>query len=226
MKYEIIGGNLPAVICHMSKGEKIVCESGGMSWMDDAFTMETSGGGLGKMFGRMFSGETMFRNIYTANRDAEIAFSSSFPGQIIAVQVTPGNPVIAQKRAFLACDPGVETSVFFQKKLGAGVFGGEGFIMQKFEGNGIVLLEVDGSVKEYTLAAGQRMIMDTGHLVMMDGTCSMDIERIKGAKNIVFGGEGLFNTVVSGPGKITIQTMPIEKTAQLLSKLMPSSGSN
>ena len=226
MKYEIIGGNLPAVICHMSRGEKIVCESGGMSWMDDAFTMETSGGGIGKMFGRMFSGETMFRNIYTANRDGDIAFSSSFPGQIIAVQVTPGNPVIAQKRAFLACDPGVETSVFFQKKLGAGVFGGEGFIMQKFEGNGIVLLEVDGSIKEYNLAAGQRVIMDTGHLVMMEGTCSMDIERIKGAKNIVFGGEGLFNTVVSGPGKITIQTMPIEKTVQLLSRLMPSNGSN
>ena len=210
----------------MRKGEKLVCESGAMSWMDDAFEMETSGGGLGKMFGRMFSGETMFRNIYTAKRYGEIAFSSSFPGQIIAVQVTPGNPVIAQKRAFLACDPGVETSVFFQKKMGAGFFGGEGFIMQKFEGNGIVLLEVDGSVKEYTLAAGQRMIMDTGHLVMMEGTCSMDIERIKGAKNIVFGGEGLFNTVVSGPGKITIQTMPIEKTAQLLAKLMPSSGSN
>ena len=226
MNYEIIGGNLPAAICHMRKGEKLVCESGAMSWMDDAFEMETSGGGLGKMFGRMFSGETMFRNIYTAKRDGEIAFSSSFPGQIIAVQVTPGNPVIAQKRAFLACDPGVETSVFFQKKMGAGFFGGEGFIMQKFEGNGIVLLEVDGSVKEYTLAAGQRMIMDTGHLVMMEGTCSMDIERIKGAKNIVFGGEGLFNTVVSGPGKITIQTMPIEKTAQLLAKLMPSSGSN
>jgi uncharacterized protein (TIGR00266 family) len=226
MKYEIIGGNLPAVICHMSRGEKIVCESGGMSWMDDAFTMETSGGGIGKMFGRMFSGETMFRNIYTANRDGDIAFSSSFPGQIIAVQVTPGNPVIAQKRAFLACDPGVETSVFFQKKLGSGIFGGEGFIMQKFEGNGIVLLEVDGSIKEYNLAAGQRIIMDTGHLVMMEGTCSMDIERIKGAKNIVFGGEGLFNTVVSGPGKITIQTMPIEKTVQLLSRLMPSNGSN
>ena len=226
MNYEIIGGNLPAVICHMKKGEKIVCESGGMSWMDDVFTMETSGGGIGKMFGRMFSGETLFRNIYTANRDGDIAFASSFPGDIIAVQVTPDHPVIAQKSAFLACDPGVESSVFFQKKLGAGFFGGEGFIMQKFEGNGIVLLEIDGSVKEYTLAAGQRMLMETGHLVMMDGTCSMDVERIKGAKNIVFGGEGLFNTVVSGPGKIVIQTMPIAKTAQMLAKLMPNNGSS
>lgn len=222
MNYEIIGGNLPAVICHMKQGEKIVCESGGMSWMDDAFTMETSGGGAAKMFGRMFSGETLFRNIYTANRDGDIAFASSFPGEIIAARVTPGHPIIAQKHAFLACDPTVESSVFFQKKVGAGFFGGEGFIMQKFEGDGIVLLEVDGSTKEYTLGAGQRMYMETGHLVIMDGTCKMDIERIKGAKNILFGGEGLFNTVVSGPGKIVLQTMPIEKTAQMLAALMPN----
>ncbi len=223
MNYEIIGGNLPAAICHLKAGEKIICESGAMSWMDDAFTMETSGGGIGKMFGRMFSGETMFRNIYTANRDGDIAFASSFPGDILAIEVTPDRPVIAQKSAFLACDPGVESSVFFQKKMGAGFFGGEGFIMQKFEGSGIVLLEVDGSIKEYTLSAGQRMYMETGHLVMMDATCKMDIERIKGAKNILFGGEGLFNTVVSGPGKLVIQTMPIEKTAQLIAALIPKS---
>ena len=226
MKYEIMGGNLPAAICYLKQGEKIICESGAMSWMDDAFTMETSGGGIGKMFGRMFSGETMFRNIYTANRDGSIAFASSFPGDIVAIQVTPGNPVIAQKKAFLACDPGVESSVFFQKKLGAGLFGGEGFIMQKFEGNGIVLLEVDGSAVEYTLAPGQRMIMETGHLVMMDGTCSMTVESVKGLKNKLLGGEGFFNTVVTGPGKITIQTMPISKTAALLATMMPSSSSN
>ena len=226
MKYEIMGGNLPAAICSLKQGEKIICESGAMSWMDDAFTMETSGGGIGKMFGRMFSGETMFRNIYTANRDGSIAFASSFPGDIVAIQVTPGNPVIAQKKAFLACDPGVESSVFFQKKLGAGLFGGEGFIMQKFEGNGIVLLEVDGSAVEYTLAPGQRMIMETGHLVMMDGTCSMTVESVKGLKNKLLGGEGFFNTVVTGPGKITIQTMPISKTAALLATMMPSSSSN
>ena len=222
MNYEIMGGNLPAVICHMKRGEKIVCESGGMSWMDDAFEMETSGGGIGKMFGRMFSGESMFRNIYTATRDADIAFASSFPGNIIAVEVTPGHPVIAQKSAFLACDPGIETSVFFQKKAGAGFFGGEGFIMQKFEGSGIVLLEVDGSTKEYNLAAGQRMIMDTGHLVIMDASCNMDIVSVKGLKNKLLGGEGFFNTVVSGPGRVVIQTMPIAKTAQLLADLMPN----
>lgn len=226
MNYEIMGGNLPAVICHMNQGEKIVCESGAMSWMDDVFTMETSGGGVGKVFGRMLSGETLFRNIYTANRSGDIAFASSFPGAILAIPVTPGHPVIAQKRAFLACDPTVESSVFFQKKLGAGFFGGEGFVMQKFEGNGIVLLEVDGSTKEYTLAAGQRLVMETGHLVIMDGTCSIDIVSVKGIKNKLLGGEGFFNTVVSGPGKVVVQTMPIAKTAKMLSSFMPNSSSN
>ena len=220
-----MGGNLPAVIYHLKKGEQIVCESGGMSWMDDAFTMDTSGGGIGKMFGRMFSGEKMFRNIYTANRDGDIAFASSFPGEILAVRVTPDKPIIAQKHAFLACDIGVESSVFFQKKFGTGLFGGEGFVMQKFEGDGIVLLEVDGATKEYTLAAGERMLMETGHLVIMDSTCSMDVEAIKGAKNMLLGGEGFFNTVVSGPGKIVIQTMPIEKTAKILYALMPHTNS-
>lgn len=226
MNYEIIGGNLPAVICHMNPGEKIVCESGAMSWMDDAFTMETSGGGIGKVFGRMLSGETLFRNTYTANRNGDIAFASSFPGSILAIEVTPGHPVIAQKRAFLASDPTVESSVFFQKKVGAGFFGGEGFVMQKFEGNGIVLLEVDGSTKEYTLAAGQRLIMDTGYLVIMDGSCSMDIESVKGVKNKLLGGEGFFNTVVSGPGRVVVQTMPISKTAQVISNFLPNSSNS
>ena len=223
MQYEIIGGNLPAVICKMTAGEKIVCESGGMSWMDDAFKMETTGGGIGKMFGKLFSGESMFTNIYTANRDGEIAFASCFPGEILAVQVSPNRSIIAQKRSFLASEASVEMSVFFQKKLGKGIFGGEGFILEKFTGSGIVFLEVDGSVKEYTLAAGERKILETGHLVMMDETCKLDIEKISGVKNVVFGGEGLFNTVITGPGKIVIQTMPISKTAGVISGYITTS---
>ena len=225
MKYEIMGGNLPAVICKLSKGEKIVCESGAMSWMDDAFTMETSGGGLKKMFGKAFSGESMFSNTYTADRDGEIAFASSFPGEILAVEIGPGRSIIAQKKAFLASESGVEMSVFFQKKLSGGFFGGEGFIMEKFTGNGYVFLEIDGSVMEYNLAPGERKIMDTGHLVMMEDTCSITVETVKGIKNKFLGGEGLFNTVVTGPGKVVIQTMPIAKTAELISALIPSSNS-
>lgn len=224
MKYEIMGGNLPAVICKLTKGEKIICEGGGMSWMDDAFTMETSGGGLKKMFGKAFSGESMFMNTYTANTDGEIAFASSFPGEILAVEIGAGKNIVAQKKAFLASEGGVDMSVFFQKKLTGGFFGGEGFIMEKFTGNGIVFLEVDGSIKEYTLAPGERKIMETGHLVMMEETCSLSVERIKGAKNILLGGEGLFNTVVTGPGKVVIQTMPISKTAELIANFIPKSG--
>lgn len=222
MKYEIIGGNLPAVICSLTKGEKIICEGGGMSWMDDAFTMETEGGGFKKLFGKALSGEALFNNTYTANKDAEIAFASSFPGEILAIQIEPGRSVIAQKKSFLACEGGVEMSVHFQKKLAGGFFGGEGFILEKFSGSGLVFLEIDGSVKEYTLVAGEKKIMDTGHLVMMDETCKMDIEKISGVKNVLFGGEGLFNTVVTGPGKICIQTMPISRTAGVISTYIPS----
>jgi uncharacterized protein (TIGR00266 family) len=225
MKYEIMGGNLPAVICKLTKGEKIICEGGGMSWMDDVFTMATSGGGLKKMFGKAFSGESMFMNTYTANADGEIAFASSFPGDILAVEIGAGKSIVAQKKAFLACEGGVDMSVFFQKKLSGGFFGGEGFIMEKFTGNGIVFLEVDGSIKEYTLAPGERKIMETGHLVMMEETCSLSVERIKGAKNILLGGEGLFNTVVTGPGKVVIQTMPISKTAELIAGFLPKTNS-
>ena len=221
MNYEIMGGNLPAVICKLTRGEKIICESGGMSWRDDAFTMETNGGGIMKMFGKAFSGESMFNNTYTANRDAEIAFASSFPGDILAIRVEPGKSIIAQKKSFLACEGGVEMSVHFQRKLGGGLFGGEGFIMEKFSGSGLVFLEVDGSTKEYILAPGERKILDTGHLVMMDETCSLDIESVKGVKNKLLGGEGFFNTVITGPGRIVIQTMPIAKTAMLIYSMTP-----
>ena len=193
--------------------------------MDGVFTMETTGGGIGKMFGRMFSGESMFTNTYTAQQDGEIAFASSFPGQILAINLTPGKSIIAQKKAFLACEPGVEMSVFFQKKFGKGLFGGEGFIMQKFTGSGLVFLEVDGAIKEYVLAPGEKKVMDTGHLVMMDETCKMDIERISGVKNALFGGEGLFNTVVTGPGRIVIQTMPISKAAGVIAGYIPQQSS-
>ena len=222
MNYEIIGGNLPAAICKMRAGETIICEKGAMSWMTDGITMKTKGGGFGKMLGRGLAGDSMFRNHYVAEKDGEIAFASSFPGDILAIELDGTNEVIAQKKAFLACDESVEMSVFFQKKLGAGLFGGEGFIMQRFTGKGTVLLEIDGAIREYTLAPGERMIVDTGYLAMMDGTCTITVETVGGVKNAVLGGEGLFNTVVTGPGRVVLQTMPIIKTALLISTYIPS----
>jgi len=178
------------------------------------------------MFGKMFSGEKMFSNIYVAKKPGEIAFASSFPGSIRAVQITPDKPVIAQKSAFLASFGDVEMSIFFQKKLKAGAFGGEGFIMQKFTGNGIVFLEIDGAAIEYDIPAGDCKIIDTGYLAAMDGTCTMDTRTVKGVKNVLFGGEGLFNTVVNGPGHIILQSMPIQKTAGAIDPFITKTTSN
>ena len=223
MQYEITGGNLQVVICRLNPGEQMMCEGGSMSWMDDGIEMQTEGGGLGKVFGRMFTGEKMFQNRYIARAPGEIAFASSFPGSIKAIEVTPQKPIIAQKGAYLASCGNIQISVFFQKKIGGGLFGGEGFLMQQFSGEGIVFVEIDGSAVEYDLAPGQRKIVDTGYLACMDGTCSMDVQTVKGVKNVLFGGEGLFNTVVSGPGHIVLQTMPISNTAMTLYAHMPHS---
>lgn len=221
MQYEIKGGNLPVLICQLNAGEAMMCEGGSMSWMDDGIEMQTQGGGVGKMFGRLFTGEKLFQNRYIANRPGEIAFASSFPGSIRAVEVTPDKPLIAQKGAFLASCGNIDISVFFQKRLKSGLFGGEGFLMQKFSGSGIVFLEIDGSVVEYDLPAGGQKIVDTGYLAAMDATCSIDTVTVKGAKNVLFGGEGLFNTVIHGPGHIILQTMPIQKTVSTLYGYMP-----
>ena len=209
---------MPVVICELAPNEQMITERGSMSWMSPNMKMETtSNGGLGKAFGRAFAGESMFQNRYTAQGGpGMIAFASSFPGEIRAIQITPDHPIIVQKRAFLACTPGVELSVHFQKKLGAGFFGGEGFIMQRLSGSGIAFVEIDGAVMEYNLQPGQQLIVDTGYLAMMDATCQMDVKTVSGVKNVLFGGEGLFNTVVTGPGKILLQTMPISAIASLL----------
>ena len=222
MEYEIVGDTLPVVICHLNKGEKMISDSGAMSWMDPCMKMETNGGGAGKIIGRIFSGETLFRNSYTANKDGLIAFASSFPGKIVAIDVEPGKEVIIQKSAFLASEENVETSVFFNKKFSSGIFGGEGFIMQKLSGDGLAFLEIDGSVMEYELAIGESMLINTGYLAAMSESCKLKVETVAGLKNKFFGGEGFFNTAVSGPGHIWIQTMPANKMAGALRPYIPN----
>ena len=227
MKYNIQGEPMPVVICHLEAGESMITERGSMVWMSGNMRMETQTGGLGKAFGRLFSGESIFQNTYTAvGGPGMIAFASSFPGTIRAVEITPSMPVIAQKSAFLAATPGVELSVHFQKKFGTGLFGGEGFIMQRLSGHGMAFLEIDGSAVEYSLAPGQQLIVDTGNLAMVDATCQIDIQTVPGVKNILFGGEGLFNTVITGPGHVWLQTMPISNVAECLRPYFPSGGNN
>lgn len=224
MRYRIEGTPLPVVICELNAGEQMITERGSMSWMSPNMKMETtSNGGIGKVFGRMFSGEAMFQNRYTAmGGPGMIAFASSFPGTILAVEITPDRPLIVQKSAFLASTTGVELSVFFQKKLSAGFFGGEGFIMQKLTGHGVAFLEIDGYTVEYDLAPGERLIVDTGYLATMDASCSMDIQSVPGVKNMLFGGEVIFNTVIIGPGKIRLQTMPINSVASSIAPFVVS----
>ncbi len=218
LRYNIEGDSLPVVICYPEAGQTIQSEAGAMSWMSPNIKMDTnSGGGIKKALGRMFAGESLFMNEFTAQGGmGTIAFASSFPGSIIPYEVTPGNSIIVQKHSFLAMEKGLDLSIFFQKKLGKGFFGGEGFIMNKISGNGLVFIEIDGHCKEYTLEANESIIVDTGYLAAMTESCTMDIEAVQGAKNIFLGGMGLFHTKVTGPGKVYLQTMPIIKTAKAI----------
>lgn len=224
MQYEIIGEAFPAVKCMLAKGEAMKCEGGSMSWMDRGIVMSTEGGGgLGKALGRALSGEKIFFNRFACNApQGEIVFASSFPGRIIPVQLAAGQTIIAQKSAFLACEETVNVDVHFRGKVGAGVFGGMGFIMQKFTGPGTVFLEIHGGLASYELAAGEEKVVDGPHLAILGSGVDFEIEKIKGMKNIMLGGEGLFNTIVRGPGKIWLQTIPIPNVAAAIAPYLPT----
>lgn len=222
MRYEITGGSFPVVVCHLENGEKMITESGSMVWMTPNMQMETSGGGLGKMFSRAFSGENLFQNIYTARGSGMITFGSSFPGRIVPLEIGPGREMILQKKAFLAAEAGVSLSIHFNKKLGSGLFGGEGFIMQRLSGQGVAFAEIDGELVEYQLEAGQQLVVDTGNVAGFEPTVSMNIQQVPGLKNMVFGGEGVFNTLLTGPGKVWLQTMPISSVATAIRPFIPT----
>ena len=227
MRYEIKGGNFPVVICNLENGERMITEKGSMVWMSPNMQMETHGGGLGRMFSKAFSGESMFQNHYTARGGAGmIAFGSSFPGEIRPVTIGPGQEMILQKSAFLAAQAGVELSIHFQKRLGAGFFGGEGFIMQRLSGRGTAFVEIDGDLIEYELKPGQKLIVDTGNVAGFSPTVQMDIQTVPGAKNMFFGGEGIFNTVLTGPGRVWLQTMPIYNVANAIRPYIPTGNGN
>lgn len=215
MKYEIKGDTLPVVICSVENGESMITERGAMAWMSPNMKMDTNArGGFGRALGRMLSGDSIFQNKYTATGGPGlIAFASSFPGSIRPFEIGPGREIILQKCAFLAAEESVELSVHFHKKAASGLFGGEGFIMQRLSGQGTAFAEFDGHVVEYNLKPGQQLVIDTGHLAAMEASVQMDIQTVPGLKNMVLGGEGLFNTVLTGPGRIWLQTMPISNVA-------------
>ena len=222
MRYEVKGGAFPIVVCNLENGEQMITERGSMVWMSPNMQMETHGGGFGKIFAKAFAGESMFQNTYTANGAGMITFGSSFPGQIKPITIAPGQEMILQKSAFLAAEAGVELSIHFRKNLGVGFFGGEGFIMQRLSGNGIAFVEIDGELIEYELQAGQQLVVDTGNVAGFTPGVQMDIQQVPGLKNKLLGGEGLFNTVLTGPGRVWLQTMPICNVAASIRPYIPT----
>ena len=220
MKYEIKDQPFTVLTFQMEAGEEVKCQSGAMAWMSPGIQMETKTGGLGGMFKKAIAGESLALNHYTAQQAGELTLAKHCPGDIKMFNIGE-TPIIAQKSSFLASTTGVEMEIFLQKKLSTGLFGGEGFIMQKLSGSGYAWIEIDGAIEERTLAAGEKLIVDSGNVAAMEATCQMEIQTIKGATNVLLGGEGLFNTVVTGPGKVWLQTMPISSLAMNLYEFMP-----
>ena len=223
MRYEIIGKTVPAVEFTLNRGESIYSQRGGMTWQTDGINMKTNArGGVMKSLGRMFTGESIFMNTYTANIDgAKVAFATTVPGDIVSVNVGENNGFTVQKSAFLCAEPTVDMSIAFTKKFSAGLFGGEGFILQKAKGNGMLFLEVDGDPVERILAPGEVLKVDTGNVVGFEGTVSYEIETVKGLGNIFLGGEGLFLTKLVGPGRVIIQSQNFGDFAGKILGMMP-----
>ncbi|MBQ7316413.1 MAG: TIGR00266 family protein [Clostridia bacterium] len=226
MEYKIIGGSFPAISCRLQDNESMIAESGAMIWMSPNMEMSTRGGGIGKMFSRAFSGENLFQNVYTAHGQGLITFGSSFPGEILPLDIAPDREVILQKSSFLASEAGVSMSIHFNRKLGAGFFGGEGFIMQRLSGYGKAFAEIAGDLMEYTLDYGRQLVVSTGNLVGFEPSVQMDIRQVPGIKNKLFGGEGFFNTILTGPGKVWVQTTSISGMAASLAPYLPIDNDN
>lgn len=225
MKYAIIGNTMPAVeVLFDAPGETMYTQSGGMAWMSDGVEMESNmRGGLGKSIGRMFGGESLFMATYRAQRPgATIAFASTVAGEVLPVDVGQLGGLICQKGAFLCAQNSVNLSVTFTKRFSAGLFGGEGFILQELSGTGMAFLEIDGDKVVKELKPGEVLKVDTGNVVAFERSVSYEIETVKGLKNIFFGGEGLFLTRLVGPGKVILQTQNFNEFAGRIIRMMPS----
>ena len=226
MQYKISGTIMESVDIHLKQGESVYTESGGMAWMRGSFDMDTSTkGGLGAGIGRMLAGESLFLTTYTCkSQDGLITFTPEVPGKVIAINLEPGQSMICQKDSFMCAEQKVKLEMHFRKKLGAGLFGGEGFILQKITGPGTAFVEIPGEVREIQLAPGERIMIDPGHIAMFEPEVNYDIAGVKGLKNVLFSGEGLFLATLTGPGKIWLQSLPLSNLAMKLAKYMPSKG--
>ena len=226
MRYEVTGTLLQTVDVHLSQGESIFTESGGMAWMKGDIEMKTgTKGGLMAGLGRKLAGESLFMTTYTCRSgEGLVVFTPEAPGKVLDFQLQPGQSLICQKDAFMAAQDSVKLEIHFRKKLGAGFFGGEGFILQKVTGPGVVFVEIPGEVREYTLAAGETMQVDPGHIALFEPTVQYDITTVKGVANVLFSGEGLFLAQMTGPGRIWLQSLPLSNLARKLAKYLPTKG--
>ncbi len=226
MEYKISGTLMESVDIHLKQGESIYSESGGMAWMRGSFKMDTSTrGGLGAGLGRMLAGESLFLTTYTCqSQDGLITFTPEAPGKVVDLKLAGGQSLICQKDSFMCAEESVKIEMHFRKRLGAGLFGGEGFILQKISGPGIAFVEIPGEVRVIDLGEGEIMKVDPGHIAMFEPTVDYDIAAVKGLKNVLFAGEGLFLATLKGPGKVWLQTLPLSNLAMKLSRYMPAKG--
>ncbi len=224
MRYELHGDMLPSVDVWLDKGESMYTERGGMAWMKGDIEMNTNTrGGLLAGLGRALAGESLFMTTYTCkNGQGMITFTPEAPGRIMVFELTAGQSLICQKDAFMAAQESVKLEAFFSKRLGAGFFGGEGFVLQKITGPGVVFLEISGDVREYALQAGEVMRIDPGHIALYEPSVDYSIETVRGVKNVLFAGEGLFLATLKGPGKIWLQSMPINNLAAKIAQFIPN----
>lgn len=226
MEYKIHGTVMQSVDVTLTQGESVYTESGGMAWMAGNIDMTTSTkGGFMAGLGRKLAGESFFMTTYTCKSEQGlVVFTPEAPGKVLPFQLGPGQSLICQRDAFMCAESSVKLEMHFRKKLGAGLFGGEGFILQKISGPGLVFLEIPGEVREYTLQPNQVLQVDPGHIAVFEPTVSYDIAMVKGLKNVFFSGEGLFLATMRGPGRIWLQSMPLSNLAGKLARYLPTKG--
>lgn len=223
MRYDISGTVMQTVSIDLAPGETIVSQTHQMAWMSDGIAMNThTGGGLFAGLKRAMSGGSLFVTEYTAEVPGHVAFAPRFPGTIMAVTLADGQSLICRKETFLCCERSVALEIAFQQRLGAGVFAGEGFILQRVTGPGTVFLDLSGEVVEKVLAPGERLRVHAGHIGVQEPSVSTDIQMVRGFRNILFGGEGLFLATLTGPGRVWLQSMPILNLAEEIARHLPS----
>ena len=223
MRYDISGTVMQTVSIDLARGETIYAQTHAMAWMSDGITMDThTGGGLFAGLTRAMSGGSLFITDYSAGQAGHVAFAPRFPGQILPVELATGQSLICRKETFLCAEKSVSLEIAMQQRLGAGLFAGEGFILQRVTGPGTVFLDLSGEVVEKTLGPGERLRVHAGHIGMQEPSVSTDIQMVRGFRNILFGGEGLFLATLTGPGKIWLQSMPILNLAEEIARHMPS----